>query len=131
MDYITTRNGLLDVNGRPQRRREMLNNDVCKRNEASEATSNENSDWTSSAVYPKTQEKTLPDPLTNRENDAKLKRRNLSNESDTQSPAEMGDDIIVTTISENDDRNKSLSTRGGNYNLRPNLNSKFSEDFRY
>ena len=42
-----------------------------------------------------------------------------------------GDDIIVPEISENDARNESLSPRGGKYNLRPNPNPNYSEDFRY
>ena len=42
-----------------------------------------------------------------------------------------GDDIIVPELSQNDDRKKSLSPRGGKYNLRPNPNPKYSEDFRY
>ena len=42
-----------------------------------------------------------------------------------------GDDIIVPEISENDARNESLSPRGGKYNLRPNPNPNYSEDYRY
>ena len=43
----------------------------------------------------------------------------------------VGDDIIVPEISENDARNESLSPRGGKYNLRPNPNPNYSEDYRY
>ena len=34
-------------------------------------------------------------------------------------------------ISQNEDRNENLSPRGGKYNLRPNPNLNYSEDFRY
>ena len=42
-----------------------------------------------------------------------------------------GDDIIVPDISQDDDRNENLSPRCGIYNLRPNPNPNYSEDFRY
>ena len=53
------------------------------------------------------------------------------NENDAQKSPNRGDDIIVPEISENDTRNESLSPRGGIYNLRPNPNPNYSEDFRY
>ena len=52
-------------------------------------------------------------------------------EKDAQNSPNKGDDIIVPEISENDARNESLSPRGGKYNLRPNPNPNYSEDFRY
>ena len=53
------------------------------------------------------------------------------NENDAQTSLKRGDDIIVPEISESDARNESLSPRGGKYNLRPNPNPNYSEDFRY
>ena len=52
-------------------------------------------------------------------------------ENDSQNSPNRGDEIIVPEISENDARNESLSPRGGKYNLRPNPNPNYSEDFRY
>ena len=63
--------------------------------------------------------------------DENFPERNSSNESDAQNSPNRGDDIIVPEISENDARNESLSPRGGKYNLRPNPNPNYSEDFRY
>ena len=53
------------------------------------------------------------------------------NENDVQKSPKRGDDIIVPEISEMDTRKESLSPRGGKYNLRPNPNPNYSEDFRY
>ena len=65
------------------------------------------------------------------ENDKKFPERNLTNENDAHNSPNRGDDIMVPEISENDARNESLSPRGGKYNLRPNPNPNYSEDFRY
>ena len=83
LDYLTTRDGLNDVNDAAQRRTEKLNVDVNKRNEASEYVRNENSNWPDSAVYPKKQEKFLPDLSKVQKNDANLTEKN-SKESDTK-----------------------------------------------
>ena len=40
-------------------------------------------------------------------------------------------DIIVPEILLNEDRNKSVSPRGGKYDFRHNPNPNYSEDFRY
>ena len=53
------------------------------------------------------------------------------NENDAQNSPNKGDDNIVPEKSENDARNENLSPRGGRYNLRPNPNPNYSEDFRY
>ena len=64
-------------------------------------------------------------------NDGIFLERNSTNESDAQNSPKRGDDIIVPEISGNDDGNESLSPIGGKYNLRPNPNPNYSEDFRY
>ena len=112
-------------------RNEQVTDDVTKRNEASEATRNEESDWPNPAVYPKNQEKSLPNPDERLKNDENFSERIPMNENDAQKSPNSGDDIIVPEISEIDARNENLSPRGGRYNLRPNPNPKYSEDFRY
>ena len=79
----------------------------------------------------KNQDKSLPNTAEGLKNDEKIPKRNLMNENDAQRSPKKGDDIIVPEISENDARNESLSPRGGKYNLRPNPNPNYSEDFRY
>ena len=64
------------------------------------------------------------DPPTNRENDAYFTGGSSPNESEAQSPSKVEDDNIVTEISQNDDRNEGLSSRGGKYNLKPNPQHK-------
>ena len=64
-------------------------------------------------------------------NDEKFSQRHPMNENDAQNSPKRGDDIIVPEISEKDTRKESLSPRGGKYNLRPNPNPNYSEDFRY
>ena len=64
-------------------------------------------------------------------NDEIPSERNLTNENDAQNSPKRGDDIIVPEISESDARNENLSPRGGKYNLRPNPNPNYSEDYRY
>ena len=130
-DCIITRDETIYADHAAQSRNERLNHDVTKRNEASEAASNSKSDWTDPASYPKSQEKTLPNTDERSKNEEILSERNLTNENDAQNSPKRGDDIIVPEISENDARNESLSPRGGKYNLRPNPNPNYSEDFRY
>ena len=60
-----------------------------------------------------------------------FQKKNLVTENDAQNSPNRGDDIIVPEISKNDARNESLSPRGVKYNLRPNPNPNYSEDFRY
>ena len=73
----------------------------------------------------------MPSTADELKNDGIISERNLTNESDAQKPPKRGDDIIVPEISGNNDGNESLSPRGGKYNLRPNPNPNYSEDFRY
>ena len=51
----------------------------------------------------------------------------LLNEIDAPDSSKWG---IVPEISQSDDRNENLSPRGRRYNLRPNPNPNYSEDFR-
>ena len=129
-DYITTREELNNDNA-THSQNDRLSDDVTKRNETTTVTENEESDWPIPAVSPKDQEKSLPNTAERRENYENFSERNLTNENDTQNSPNRGDDIIVPEISENDARNESLSPRGGKYNLRPNPNPNYSEDFRY
>ena len=130
-DYIITSDETNYVDHAARSRNERLNDDVTKRNEASEATSNEESDWPNPAVYIENPEKLLPNTDERLKNDGKLSKRKSTNGNDAQSSPNRGDDIIVPEISENDAKNESLSPRGGKYNLRPNPNPNYSEDFRY
>ena len=130
-DYIITSDETSYADHAARSQNERLNHDVTKRNEASEAASNEETDWPNPAVSPKNQEKSLPNTADRLENDENFSERNLTNENDTQNSPNRGDDIIVPEISGNDARNESLSPRGGKYNLRPNPNPNYSEDFRY
>ena len=66
-----------------------------------------------------------------KKNDANFSERNSANDSDAQKSPKRGDDIIVPEISQNDEGNENRSPRGGRYNLRPNPNPNYSEDFRY
>ena len=112
-------------------RNEKLNDDVSKRNEASKATCNGESDWSKLFIYPQNQEKSLPDLSERQENGANFSDGNSANGNDAQSSPKGGNDFIVPETSQNDERNKNLSPRGGRYNLRPNANPNYSEDFRY
>ena len=130
-DYIITRDDSHHAESTAHSRNERLSDDVTKRKEASEATRNEESEWPNPAVSPKTQEKSLPNRAKGLKNGDNISVRNLMNENDAQKSPNKGDDIIVPEMSENDTRNKSLSPRGGKYNLRPNHNPNYSEDIRY
>ena len=130
-DYVITTDYPNDVNDAKRSRNERMKNDVSNANEASEANENENSDWPNQAVSPKDQEKSVPNTAERLKDDANFPERNLMNENDAQNSPKRGDDIIVPEISQNDARNESLSPRGGKYNLRPNPNPNYSEDFRY
>ena len=131
VDYIITRDESNHTDRTAHSRNEQLTDDVTKRNEANEATRNEESDWPNPAVSPKSQEKSWPNSDEGLKNDENFSQRNPMKENDAQNSPKKGDDIIVPEISENDTRNESLSPRGGKYNLRPNPNPNYSEDFRY
>ena len=130
-DYIITSDETNYADHAARSRNERLNDDVTKRNEASEATSNEESDWPNPAVYPENPEKPLPNTDERLKKDGKFSKRKSMNENDVQNSPNRGDDSTVPEISENDARNESLSPRGGKHNLRPNPNPNYSEDFRY
>ena len=130
-DYIITTDRPNDVNDTVHSRDKRMKSDVSNANEDSDATRNENSDWPDSAVYHKNPEKSLPDLSERQKNDANFSERNSANDSDAQKSPKRGDDIIVPEISQNDEGNENLSPRGGRYNLRPNPNPNYSEDFRY
>ena len=129
-DYIITREELNNDNAAHSRNKR-LNDDVTERNKATAVTENTKSDWPIPAVSPKNQENSLPNTADGPENDEIFSERNSMNENDAQTSPKKGDDIIVPEISESDARNESLSPRGGKYNLRPNPNPNYSEDFRY
>ena len=79
----------------------------------------------------KTQETFLPNTDEKLKSDENFPETNPVNENDAQNSPNKGNDIIVPQTSENDTRNESLSPREGNYNLRPNPNPNYSEDYRY
>ena len=131
VDYLITRDESNHADRAEHSRNERLNDDVTTRNEASDTIRNEESDWPNPAVSPESQEKFLSNTDERLENDENFSERNLMNENYAQNSTKRGDDIIVPERSENDARNESLSPRGGRYNLRPNPNPNYSEDFRY
>ena len=108
-----------------------MKSDVSNRNDASEAARSENSDWPNPAVSPKNKENILPNLSERQDIDANFSERNFTHENDAQNSPKEGDDIVVPEISQSDDRNENLSPRGGKYNLRPNPNPNYSEDFRH
>ena len=128
-DYIITRETNQDNTAHS--RNDRLGDNVTKRIEDNDANRNKESDWPNPAANPNTQEKSLPSTANAPENHEILSERNSLNENDAQNSPNRGDDIIVPEISENDARNESLSPRGGKYNLRPNPNPNYSEDYRY
>ena len=130
-DYIITSDETNYADHAAQSRIERLIDDVTKRNEATEATSNEKSNWPNPAVYPENPEKSFLNTDKRLKNNKKFPEKSLTNENDVQVSPNRVDDIIVPEISENDARNESLSPRGGKYNLRPNPTPNYSEDFRY
>ena len=120
VDYLTTRDGLSDVTDALQRRNERLHDDVSKRNNAIQAERNENSNG---RTRPSTT-KIMKNLCRFRPKAGKLiqtLQKNSSDENDAQDSPNIGDDIIVTEISQNDGRNEKLSPRGEKYNLRPIL----------
>ena len=90
----------------------------------------ENFDWPDSAIYPKNQEKFLPD-LSKKQKNANITEENSSNERDAKHSPVRGDDIIVPETSQKDERNENLSSKGWKYNLRASPKPKYSEDLRY
>ena len=89
-DYKITRDETNYADHAAHSRNERLNDDITKRNEANEATRNEESDWPNAAVYPKNQEKTLPNTDESLENDGKFSKRKSMNENDAQNSPKRG-----------------------------------------
>ena len=104
--YITTRDGLNDVNDAAQSRSERLIDDVNKRNEATEYVRSENPDQSDSALYPKNQRKSLPDLSKGQKKYGNYTEENSSNENNAQDSPNKGDDNILPEISQNEDRKK-------------------------
>ena len=129
-DYIITREVTNNDNA-AHSRNDHLNDDVTERNESTAVTENDKSDWPNPAVSPKNKENSLPSTASGPKNDEIFSERTLLDKNDAQNSPNRGDDIIVPEISQKDTRNESLSPRGGKYNLRPNPDPNYSEDFRY
>ena len=140
VDYIITREGLNNDNA-VHSRNDRLSHDVTTSKDVTEEASNDEPDWPNEAGLPKAHETHSPNTANDLQKDKIIPEQpknkeifpheNLRTESDTQNSPRRGDDIIVPEISESDARNESLSPRGGKYNLRPNPNPNYSEDFRY
>ena len=94
-DYIITRDETSYADHAAHSRNERLTDDVNKRHEAREAIRNEEPDWPNPAVYPRNQEKTLPNTDERLENDENFSDKYLINENDATKSPNMGDDIIV------------------------------------
>ena len=74
-DYIITTASPNDVNAAVHSRNERLNDDFSKRNEASKATSNGESDWSNPAVYPQNQKKIFAGSVRKTEKRSKFFRK--------------------------------------------------------
>ena len=140
VDYIITREGLNNDNA-VHIRNGRLSHDATTSNDVTEEASNDEPDWPNEAGLPKAHETHSPNTANDLKKDKIIPEspkdkeifpyENLRTEDDPQNSPRRGDDIIVPEISESDARNESLSPRGGKYNLRPNPNPNYSEDFRY
>ena len=131
VDYVITSDESNLADRASHSRNERLIDDVTTRNEASEQSRNEEPVWPNPAISPKSHENSLPDTVYSLGDKEIFPDENFRTESDAQNSPKRGDDIIEPEISENDARNESLSPRGGKYNLRPNPNPNYSEDYRY
>ena len=75
--------------------------------------------------------KTLPDPPKHQEN-ANFTEGNPSSENDALSLIQnVGNGIIVSETFQGDERNESVSSKGGKFNLRPSTIQNYSEEFTY
>ena len=83
-DSIITNDETHHADHAARTRNERLIDDVTKRDAASEATRNEQSDWPNPAVSPKNRGKSLPNSNERLENDEKFSERNSINENDAQ-----------------------------------------------
>ena len=130
-EYLITTDSANDINDLAQRQNGRMKSDVSNRNNASETARCKNSDWPNPAVSTKNRAKFSANLSERQEKDTNVSERHSTNENDAQNSPKEGDDVVVPEISQNDDRNESLSPREGKYNLRPNPNPNYSEDFRY
>ena len=94
-DYIITSDDSNRADSAARSRNERLSDDVTKRNEVSEVSRNEESEWPNPAIYPKNQEKSLPNTDEGLKNDENFSERNSTNENDAQNSPNRGDDFIV------------------------------------
>ena len=88
-DYIIT-NDETDADHVARSRNRRLNDNVTKRNAASEATRNEESDWPNPAVSPKGREKSWPNSDERQKNDENSSQRNSMTENDAQNSPKRG-----------------------------------------
>ena len=88
--YIITTDSPNDVNDAAQNQNERTKSDVSNRYEATEAVTNENSDWPDAAVYHKNQEKSLPDLSERQKKDANFLKRISNDENDAQTSPNRG-----------------------------------------
>ena len=79
-NFIITRDESNHTDRAAHSRNERLGDDVTERNESSEAARNEESDWPNPAVYPKNQEKSLPNTDEGLKNVENFSERNLMKE---------------------------------------------------
>ena len=131
VDYVITSDESNLADRASHSRNKRLIDDVTTRNPTKEQSRNEEPDWLNPAISPETHEKSLPDMADSLKDKEILSDENFRTKSDAQNSPKRRDDIIVPEISENDAKNESLSPRGGKYNLRPNPNPNYSEDFGY
>ena len=108
-----------------------LNNDVTTETTNATPRANQNIDLPDPAICPEMKENKLPDSSKNPKNADLLHDQNSDTGNDACTSSNTGDDIIVPEISQNDNELENTSPRGGKYNLRPNPNPNYSEDFRY
>ena len=129
--YVITTDSPNADNDAAQSQKERMKNDVSNSNEATEATRNENSAWPDSAVFfTKNKQNLCRICLIDRKTMQIFQEEIQLMKMMHESIQKRGDDIIVPQISQNDARNENLSPRGGRYNLRPNPNPNYSEDFK-
>ena len=89
-DYIITRDETKYADHEASNRNERLNDDVTKRNETTDMTRNEKTDWPNPAGSPKTHEKFSPNTDEGLKNDENFAERDSMNENDAQNSPNRG-----------------------------------------
>ena len=89
-DYINTSDDSNRADSEAHSRNERLSDDVTKRNEVSEASRNEESEWPNPAICPKNKEKFWPNTDEGLKNDENFSERNSTNENDAQNSPNRG-----------------------------------------